>query len=179
MCSTVSNCVTEFCPRAWNQQRSCSSGRVYSPGKLRGHKSTFLRLSFWLQKTALICWGIPPAAALFSPGPRCMSSTLPFGDETCAHFSHHATGGGWYKSNTALISHAFINLSYLKAQLYIQIFVCACVRASRRVSSISVYFGICFILVLKSHKGRTWRRKWKHTVVSFFSPKCAEMRVND
>lgn len=61
------NCVIEFCLRAWNQQRSCSPGRVYSLGKRRGHKSIFFLSFFWLQKTALPCRGIPPAAGSLLP----------------------------------------------------------------------------------------------------------------
>lgn len=68
VCSNIFNCVTEICPRARNQQRSCSSERVYGPGKLTGYKSNFFSiLSFWLQKTVLPCRGIPPAAGSLLP----------------------------------------------------------------------------------------------------------------
>lgn len=70
-------------------------------GSLRGHKSIFFYSSFWLLKASIPCRGIPLLPAVFSPAPRCMSSALPFGDETSSHFSHPSPGGlfPWYTWN--------------------------------------------------------------------------------
>lgn len=73
----------------------CSFGRVYSPGKLRCHKSIFFSPFFLLaaKEQHYHAEGFPLLPALFSPAPRCMSSALPFGDEPSSHVSHPAPGG--------------------------------------------------------------------------------------
>lgn len=89
--------------------------------KLRGHISIFsFTLSFWLHEAALPCRGIPLLPAPLSPAPRCMSSALPFGDETCSHFSHPAPAGvfPWYTSSTALIWGFLCSLIFLLKKIY-------------------------------------------------------------
>lgn len=60
------NCATEFCPIAWNQQKSCSSRRVYSPGKLIGYIHIF-PFFFLTVKDSITMQRDSPCCRLSSP----------------------------------------------------------------------------------------------------------------
>lgn len=85
-------------------------------GKLRGHKSIFSSFLSGCKRQHYHAEGFPCCRGSSPPAPRCMSSALPFGDETSPHFSHPLLLVGffpWYAPSHALIWNIYIYMCML------------------------------------------------------------------